>query len=218
MSPAGWELEGLLWESGLLVAGVDEAGRGPLAGPVVAAAVIFPPGCTISCLEDSKCLTATRRQELALLIEEHALAAAWAAIDVEVIDTQGLLGATFQAMVKALRALSSRADFVLVDGPRLPPSLTVPARAVVRGDGRCASIAAASILAKVARDRLMLEIHAQFPHYGFAQHKGYATKAHLAALAKYGPCPAHRRSFRPVRELRLGFAKDWQINPPAAEG
>jgi len=203
MSPAGWELEGPLWESGCLVAGVDEAGRGPLAGPVVAAAVIFPPGCSISCLEDSKCLTAARREELSWLIRREALATAWAIVEAEVIDTQGLLPATFQAMARALAALCVSPDFALVDGPHLPPALPQPARAVVRGDGKCASIAAASILAKVARDRLMLEIHARFPQYGFDRHKGYATRAHLAALARYGPCPVHRHSFRPLRDLVL---------------
>jgi ribonuclease HII len=205
MSPAGWEMEAPLWERGLLAAGVDEAGRGPLAGPVVAAAVIFPPGCKIPWLEDSKRLSAARREELAPLIKKEALAVGWGVVEVKTIDGEGILPATFKAMADALERLSPRPDFALIDGPRLPANISIPAEAVVRGDSRCASIAAASILAKVLRDRLMAELHDKFPHYGFAQNKGYCTQFHLRALARHGPCPVHRRSFAPVRNLPLSF-------------
>lgn len=206
MCPAGWDIECALWDSGLLVAGVDEAGRGPLAGPVVAAAVVFPRGCDLPGLDDSKQLSAKRREELAVLIKQHALATACAAVGPEEIDRRGLLPATFQAMIEALTALTATPDYALVDGPLLPPQLSLPAQPVVHGDGRCASIAAASILAKVARDEMMCEFHRQFPHYGFDRHKGYCTDFHLQALAQFGPCPIHRRSFAPVRSLSLPFA------------
>jgi len=205
MTPADWEIEAPLWESGLLVAGIDEAGRGPLAGPVVAAAVVFPAGCEIPFFDDSKRLSPARREELFLLIQQHALAAAWAVVEAEVIDSRGVLPATFQAMCGALESLSCRPQFALIDGPLLPPQISLPARPVIKGDMKCASIAAASILAKVVRDRLMLELHEKFPHYGFAQNKGYSTEFHLRALARHGPCPAHRRSFAPVRNLSLPF-------------
>jgi len=205
MSPANWEIEGRLWAIHKLIAGIDEAGRGPLAGPVVAAAVVFPKGCDISWLEDSKKLTAARREELFLHIGQQALAYSWATVTTDIIDHLGILQATFEAMRQALKQLSIQPDFVLIDGPLLPPQLSKPAEAVVRGDSKSASIAAASIIAKVTRDRMMLELHKQFPHYGFDQHKGYATEAHLKAIAQHGPCPAHRRSFEPVRQAKLLF-------------
>ena len=205
MSPASWEIESRLWTAHKLIAGIDEAGRGPLAGPVVAAAVVFPTGSDFSWLEDSKKLTAPCREELFLLIGQQALAYSWAAVTTDIIDHIGILKATFEAMRQALKQLSIQPDFVLIDGPHLPPQLSKPAEAVVRGDSKSASIAAASIIAKVTRDRMMLELHKQFPHYGFDQHKGYATEAHLKAIAEHGPCPAHRRSFEPVRQAKLLF-------------
>ncbi len=211
MTPADWQFEERLWAGGRIVAGVDEAGRGPLAGPVVAAAVIFPCGCKIPVLDDSKRLRAARREELFLLIQQEARTVSWAALGPEEIDSRGILQATFAAMTQALQGLAARPfsgravqpSFALIDGPHLPPLLRLPAEAVIGGDGRCGSIAAASIIAKVIRDGMMRELHKEFPHYGFDRHKGYATPDHLAALAKHGPCLAHRRSFTPVRDLPL---------------
>jgi ribonuclease HII len=205
MSPAGWEIEVQYWEMGRLVAGVDEAGRGPLAGPVVAAAVILPFGCTIPGIDDSKKLSPARREELFSLIEQQALSLAWAVVDTEFIDRRGILPATFFAMTQALEKLVFKPSLALIDGNLLPPQLSVPAQAIIGGDGECGSIAAASIVAKVTRDRLMCEWHQQFPHYGFNHNKGYGTDFHLQALSQHGPCPLHRRSFSPVRDLRLPF-------------
>jgi len=205
MSPADWELEAALWSQGYLIAGLDEAGRGPLAGPVVAAAVIFPEGCEISGLDDSKKLSPKRREELFEQIQDCALATAWAASSNELIDQRGIIPATYGAMLQAIDQLNQQPNYVLVDGPRLPRQLSLPAQAVVRGDQKSCSIAAASIIAKVVRDRIMLEMHEQYPDYGFARHKGYGTKVHLQALVKHGPCPCHRRSFAPLRETRLQF-------------
>jgi ribonuclease HII len=182
------------------VAGVDEAGRGPLAGPVVAAAVILPRAPKIVGLNDSKKLTPRRREslyaELTLLSGVH-----WsvASADVDEIDRLNILRATHLAMARALAALPQQADHALVDG--LPVSgLPVPHTALVGGDALSTSIAAASIIAKVTRDRLMLDLDARFPGYGFARHKGYGVREHLAALRRHGPSPVHRRSFAPVAE------------------
>lgn len=183
---------------GGLVAGVDEAGRGPLAGPVVAAAVILDEERPIAGLADSKALSPSQREALAELIRARALSAAVAVATVEEIDRLNILQATLLAMQRAVAGLRLRPALVLVDGNRLP-LLSIRAQAIVRGDARVAAISAASILAKVTRDRLMLELDAQHPGYGFGAHKGYGTAAHLAALARLGPCAAHRQSFAPVK-------------------
>ncbi|QVL49879.1 MAG: ribonuclease HII [Thiocapsa sp.] len=184
----------------LWVAGVDEAGRGPLAGPVSAAAVILDPARPIQGLDDSKKLTPARRDALDLEIRERALAWAVAWASAEEIDRINILQASMLAMQRAVAALSIRPRRVLVDGNRCP-DVGCEARAVIGGDGLVPSIGAASILAKVARDRLMCELDRTFPGYGFAGHKGYPTRAHIEALRRLGPCPEHRRSFGPVRAL-----------------
>jgi len=186
------------------VAGVDEAGRGPLAGPVCAAAVILDPLVVPAGLADSKTLSARRREALVMAIEQQALAWAIAWASVAEIDAMNILQATLLAMRRAVLQLCPQPDLVLVDGNRLPTRLPGPARAVVGGDRRIAAISAASILAKVARDRHMQRLEEVFPGYGFAGHKGYPTRAHLAALRQLGPCPEHRRSFAPVRLLLAG--------------
>jgi ribonuclease HII len=182
-----------------LVAGVDEAGRGPLAGPVVAAAVILDDADPIEGLADSKALTARRRELLFDQVRARALSFCIAEASVEEIDRLNILHATMLAMKRAVEGLRLKPAKALVDGNRLPP-LRIPGEAIVRGDALVASISAASILAKVHRDRLCLALHAELPRYGFDVHKGYPTPAHLAALREHGASPAHRRSFRPVRE------------------
>jgi ribonuclease HII len=179
---------------------VDEAGRGPLAGPVVAAAVILERGCRIAGLADSKMLSARLRQTLALEIRSRAVAWSVAAASVEEIDALNILQASLLAMRRAVEALEVAPQRVLVDGPHRP-QLALPVRAVVGGDARVAVIAAASILAKVARDERMLALHGEHPQYGFDRHKGYPTSAHLAALRAHGASAAHRRSFAPVRAV-----------------
>jgi len=184
----------------LHVAGIDEAGRGPLAGPVVVAAVVFAPGRTpVNGLDDSKQLTADRRELLYGRIVERALA--WHVVFVEPaeIDRINIYHATMLGMRLALEGVCHVAQFARVDGNRLPPGLPCPAEAIVGGDASDRAIMAASILAKVSRDRHMVALHQRFPDYGFAEHKGYSTPAHLSALARLGPCPEHRRSFAPVR-------------------
>lgn len=183
----------------VLVAGVDEAGRGPLAGPVYAACVVLNPRRGIDGLADSKVLSPRRREELAGRIRAEALAWAVEAADVDEIDSLNILWATMAAMKRAVDRLGMVPDEVLVDGNRLPPELAVPARAIVRGDATVPAISAASILAKVARDAHMIALHEAFPHYGFDRHKGYPTAEHFAALERHGPCPHHRRTFSPVR-------------------
>jgi len=180
------------------VAGVDEAGRGPLAGPVVAAAVILDDENPIEGLADSKRLTERTRERLYDEIRAKALCCAIAEASVEEIDRLNILQATMLAMRRAVEALRLKPAKVLVDGNRLPV-LKVAAEAVVQGDAKVQAISAASILAKVHRDRLCLQLHEQHPEYGFAVHKGYPTPEHLAALQRHGACPAHRRSFAPVR-------------------
>lgn len=188
----------------MLVAGVDEAGRGPLAGPVVAAAVILDPRRPIRGLRDSKMLPPQRREELAVHIRERTLAWAVASADVEEIDRINILRATMQAMRRAVEALALAPAEVLVDGNCCPP-VACRARAIVKGDRDVRSISAASILAKTTRDAMLVEYDRAYPHYGFAQHKGYGTPEHLAALARHGPCPLHRRSFAPVLQAELDF-------------
>lgn len=196
------EKEEALWRAGLrLVAGVDEAGRGPLAGPVAAAAVVlppFPPFPWLGQVRDSKALSPAARGHLEALIKAHALAWAVAFVDCEAVDRLGIGPASREAMCRALAALPQRPEAVLVDGRHPLPGL--PCQAVVDGDALCVSIACASILAKEARDRLMHHLDTHYPGYGFARHKGYPTPEHLAALARLGPSPVHRRSFAPVRE------------------
>ncbi len=185
------------------VAGVDEAGRGPLAGPVTAAAVMLDPTRPIAGLADSKRLTAARREALETEIQTRALAWAVAAASPEEIDTLNILQASLLAMRRAVVALGRVPDLALVDGNRCP-TLDCPVQAIVGGDGKVAAIAAASILAKVARDREMVRLDALYPGYGLAIHKGYPTAGHLAALRALGPCAIHRQSFRPVREAEDG--------------
>ena len=176
------------------VCGIDEAGRGPLAGPVCAAAVILPLGCEILGLDDSKKLTEKKREQLFDVIKEKALAYGIGWADQGEIDRHNILQATFLAMGRAVEALPVPPDWAMVDGNRMPP-LPVPGETVVKGDGKSASIAAASVLAKVSRDRLLRELDKEYPQYGFAQHKGYGTKAHYEAIKRYGVLPVHRRSF-----------------------
>jgi ribonuclease HII len=200
MAPASapYRYEGQAWRAGLVrVAGVDEAGRGPLAGPVVAAAVVVTPDHRIRGVADSKVLTPERREELFVVIHERALAVAVAIVDHETIDRVNILQATRLAMLDALRRLSVAPDLVITDFVALP-DVPCPQKNLVDGDARCASVAAASIVAKVTRDRIMRELDVEFPVYGFARHKGYATPDHLAALDRHGPCPVHRRSFAGV--------------------
>lgn len=186
-----------------LVCGIDEAGRGPLAGPVVAAAVILDPARPIAGLDDSKKLSEKKRDALAAVIRERALAWAVAEATVAEIDRLNILQATLLAMQRAVAGLAIRPTSALVDGNRCP-RLEIPVEAVIKGDGKIASIAAASILAKTVRDAGMLALHEQFPQYGFASHMGYPTAAHCQALVEHGASPVHRRSFGPVaRQLAL---------------
>ncbi len=184
------------------VAGVDEAGRGPLAGPVAAAAVILDP-CNVPCgLDDSKRLSPKAREALYGFITRHALAVAVAFASAEEIDQINIRQAVFCAMRRALAALTLAPRHVLIDGNDVPPDLPVPAEPIVKGDATVASIAAASVVAKVTRDRLMRRYCALYPAYGFGAHFGYATKTHLAAISAHGPCPLHRLSFRPIRAAK----------------
>jgi len=188
------------WHPPGLVAGVDEAGRGPLAGPVVAAAVILDDLQPIAGLADSKTLTAARRARLFDEIRAKALCCSMGEASVAEIDRLNILQATLLAMQRAVQGLRLKPVRVLVDGNRLP-RLDIPADAIVKGDARVAAIAAASILAKVTRDRWCMQLHAQYPQYGFGAHKGYGTRAHLTALQEHGACPQHRRSFAPVARV-----------------
>ena len=184
----------------LLYAGIDEAGRGPLAGPVAVAAVVFDPQRPrINGLDDSKALTAARRELLFERIIERALAYHIVMVDVAEIDSLNIFQATMQGMRRALEGVAHVAQFARIDGNKVPQGLPCPAEALVGGDAIDRAIMAASILAKVSRDRYMLELHQRHPEYGFDQHKGYGTPAHLAALRSHGPCAEHRRSFAPVR-------------------
>lgn len=188
------------WNGPGLVAGVDEAGRGPLAGPVMAAAVILDELNPIMGLDDSKKLTALRRERLYDEILAKALCCSIAQASVDEIDRLNILQATMLAMKRAVEGLRLTPDNVLVDGNRLP-ALAMAAQAIVKGDALVPAISAASILAKVFRDRWCAHYHLEYPQYGFARHKGYGTAAHLAALREHGACPQHRRSFAPVAEM-----------------
>lgn len=181
-----------------LIAGVDEAGRGPLAGPVVVAAVILDPARPIEGLNDSKKLTKKRREALFPLIIERALAHRIEFVEPNEIDELNILQATLIGMHRALCALTPAAQFARIDGNRLPRNLPCAAEAIVGGDALDPAIMAASILAKVSRDRMMVALHTEYPQYGFDQHKGYPAPSHLAALQQHGPCPHHRRSYAPV--------------------
>ena len=183
------------------VAGVDEAGRGPLAGPVVAAACILPEGTLFENLNDSKQLTPEQREILfAQIIACPHLIYGIGIIDVKTIDRVNILQATFLAMRQAVAALSIPPDYLLIDGSQLP-HFEIPTEALIQGDGLSLSIAAASIIAKVTRDRLMIDLDAKYPKYGFKQHKGYATEQHLEAIRQHGHCPIHRKSFDPVKSM-----------------
>ncbi len=195
-----WEVENLYREKGYTaICGCDEAGAGPLAGPVYAAAVILPFGVDIPGLNDSKQLTEKMREALFPIIQETAVAWAIASVSAQEIDATDILTARMKAMDLAISQLSPQADFALIDGNRdhgRGAAITLAHQCVVKGDSLSASIAAASILAKVSRDRVMVELDRRYPQYGFAKHKGYPTKAHKAAIAALGPCPEHRRSYK----------------------
>jgi ribonuclease HII len=201
-----------LWADGFrYVAGLDEAGRGAWAGPVVAAAVILPPdrpelACHLSGVRDSKMLTATRREDLLDIIEQHALAWGVGAVPPREIDAGGIVPATREAMTLALEALSPPADHLLIDHVSLP-ELPLPQLSLPKGDAHILSIAAASIVAKVSRDRMMVNLDVEYPGYGFARHKGYGTPQHQAALARLGPSAIHRFSFAPLQRLVAGYGE-----------
>ena len=184
------------------VAGVDEAGRGPLAGPVVAAAVVLPRRCHLEGLRDSKLLSERQREHLYARLLTAAVDIGVGVVDAEVIDELNILEATRLAMAQAVRHLTPSPDYLLLDAVLLP-GIAAEQRAVIKGDRLCRSIAAASIVAKVLRDRLMARAHVRYPQYGFLAHKGYGTAEHLRQLQRYGPCALHRRSFAPVREVAL---------------
>jgi len=190
-------MEKRIWARGRTPAGVDEAGRGPLAGPVVAAAVILPESFAIDGLDDSKKLTHLQRVKILEQIIASAVDIAVGVVDHEAIDNINILRASLRAMEIAVNNLGRRPDFLLIDGNQRI-SLLIPQETVIKGDSRCCSIAAASIVAKVRRDEIMNEYHELYPEYNFRSHKGYPTKEHLEAIRKHGPCPIHRRSFRGV--------------------
>ncbi len=194
--------EEMLREQGYrLIAGIDEAGRGPLAGPVVAAAIILPfdeKPPWLSLIRDSKQLSPSQREAVFDCILESGAAFGVGVVSHELIDERGIASATKLAMRNAIERLPCRPDYLLIDYVRLP-AVRIPQKSVVDGDSMCISIAAASIVAKVTRDRLMVELDSQYPGYGLAQHKGYGTPGHLEALLKLGPCPIHRKTFEPVR-------------------
>lgn len=204
---AGYRHERKLWRSGVyFVAGVDEAGRGPLAGPVVAAAVLVTPGFEIEGVADSKTLKPEERERLFELITAGAPSFGVGIVDHETIDRVNILNATFLAMQRAVAGLSPRPQHLLVDGNRfVPGDETLPYTTIVGGDARSFSIAAASIVAKVTRDRIMMRLDGEYPAYGFCRHKGYATPEHRAAIIRHGLCPVHRRSFTIRSQLELSL-------------
>lgn len=197
---AMWEWENNYWKQGYrMIAGVDEAGRGPLAGPVVAAAVILPPDFHVEGMNDSKKLTAEERQELRKRIEQQAIRIGVGVVDAEYIDQHNILQATYQAMRIAIQQCQPLVDMVLVDAVKIP-NIEIPQKGLVKGDQRSHSIAAASIIAKTTRDEWMEKEAKVYPEYGFERHKGYGTAEHLAKIKQWGPSPIHRRSFAPLRE------------------
>ena len=183
------------------MAGVDEVGRGPLAGPIVAAAVILPLDCSIEGLNDSKKLSPRQREKIFPQIKKRAVAIGVGAVSHKRIDQIGIGPANILAMERAIAKLKIFPDHLLLDGGRSKVNSDLPQKGITRGDGKCASIAAASIIAKVIRDRLMVKYHKKFPLYGFARHKGYGTRGHIGKIHEFGPCPIHRRSFYPVSAL-----------------
>ena len=196
--------ERLLWDRGLdLVCGVDEVGRGPLAGPVVASAVVFPQEVSLPGVKDSKKLTAEKREEFFGVIYENALGVGIGVVDEKIIDQMNILNASLLAMQKAIKQLKRKPDVILIDGNQKIPHLKIPQIAVIKGDSLSLSIAAASIIAKVTRDRLMEKCHKKFPLFCFDENKGYSSKSHLEALENYGPCEIHRKSFKTVKLLKL---------------
>jgi ribonuclease HII len=187
----------------LHIAGIDEAGRGPLAGPVVAAACIIPPEVFLPGINDSKLLTPKKRAELFdLILKDPRILYGIGIISHEIIDEINIYQATIKAMCKAVKQLSTKPDYLLVDGMHLPQA-KIPSLRIVMGDSKSQSIGAASVIAKETRDKLMIKHHKKWPHYGFDQHKGYGTPAHLKALKLHGPCPIHRMSFEPVKNSRI---------------
>ncbi len=201
----GWKHENAARKQGALrIAGLDEVGRGPLFGPVVAAAVILAPRCRLDGLTDSKKLSERKREEFAVQIRANAVAWAVASVDVETIDRINIRQASLLAMRMAVEQLALSPDFLLIDG-RDSIDWPCPQQAIIQGDAASLSIAAASVLAKVHRDRLLVELDRQFPGYGLASHKGYGCPEHLAALARLGPTPLHRKSFHPVAQTMLQF-------------
>ncbi len=197
--------EALREQGFFFIAGLDEAGRGPLAGPVVAAAVMLPAGLRIGGVNDSKKVPERERERLYGEIVRNAECFGLGMVEVAEIDRTDILRATRAAMMKALAQLGRMPDLVLLDAVRLP-HLAIQQRPIIKGDATSAAIAAASIIAKVTRDRLMLQYHEQYPHYGFDRHKGYATREHIICIQKYGPCPIHRMSFDKVKTVPLPFA------------
>jgi ribonuclease HII len=191
-----------LWKQSRLLCGVDEAGRGSLAGPVVAAAVVLPVGCSLPGVDDSKLLTPRQRASLFPRILETAVSWGAGTVSSRRIDAVNIRVASFEAMLKALGGLTVLPELVIVDGFRIP-GLELPQEGIIGGDGRSLNIAAASIIAKVTRDRMMERFAGRFPEYGFERHKGYGTPEHMAAIDRWGPCLIHRRTFAPVRQLRL---------------
>ncbi len=198
------EYEDKFWIDHSKVCGIDEAGRGPLAGPVVAAAVVFPrffkPNGLLGKLNDSKRLTPKLRESLATAIEQSAMDFSISVIDHLTIDRMNIFQATMLAMNRATESLRTLPDFLMIDGNRFSPNLPIPYRTIVKGDAKVFSIAAASVLAKTCRDRLMREYAGNYPHYGFEKHYGYPTKAHVTAILEHGRCPLHRKSFK-LKEL-----------------
>lgn len=206
-----WATELELRRRGFLhIAGLDEAGCGPIAGPVVAAAVVFAGRHRLPGLADSKVTKPSDRERLFDLIRERAVSIGVGAVDARTVDRTNILAAARAAMMDAVSKLSVRPDLLLVDG-RGVPGAPIPQRAIVKGDRSCACIAAASIIAKVTRDRIMNELDAQYPGYGFARHKGYGTREHLERLLELGPCPEHRQTFAPVRAARQGRLLQSQV-------
>ncbi|MEQ9617980.1 MAG: ribonuclease HII [Deltaproteobacteria bacterium] len=197
MSPPDLLIEKELWAKRKIPAGVDEAGRGPLAGPVVAAAVILPEGCSIEGIDDSKKLSHPRRKAVLEKITKTAVSVAVGIVEPEKIDEINILRASLIAMEIAVNNLVTKPDFLLIDGNQRI-SLLIPQETIIKGDSRCSSIAAASILAKVTRDSIMEEYDNLYPEYNFRSHKGYPTREHFEAIRKYGPCPIHRKTFRGV--------------------
>lgn len=207
----GWKLEKAATKCGFLrIAGCDEVGRGPMFGPVVAAAVVLPLGCRISGLNDSKQLSEAKRNELDVIIRAKALAFAIAAIDVETIDRINIRKASLLAMRTAVEQLAIQPDYLLIDGCDVI-DWACPQESVIHGDGTSYSIAAASVLAKVYRDRMLVELDSVYPGYGLAKHKGYCSREHRAALDRLGPTPLHRKNWSPVAQTILAFAEMMEL-------